>query len=310
MSAVAEFDRETESTSRPRPEAGTASEVVARAESRGSSLPSEEQLLDVLYEVLAHGVPERSALTREEVERLLHEHARAPKPIEELARFFEDHGLPFDASAYGADQELGELASGLLRQRSSLLVGFAAPEGPESLPVPAFGGVPPLPAMGAAESEPTGRHVLEARERDESEAAASVQRDLEAFEREQEAVRSVARLRTWAWAGACAALALLAAFSYSEWQALALERRLEQARMQQLSTDAALTKLEQRAEQLTGQLKQSEDDRHGLNARFDAILSEEARKRASEEEALERLLGSRYRKLRQKVAEEAAIAAP
>src|SRR5690349_20616076 len=83
-------------------------------------IPTEVQLLDVLYEVLAQGVPPKGNLRTEEVERFLHEHARNKKSVAEILQFFAQHNLPLHASQYGADAELRELASGLHRERAPL----------------------------------------------------------------------------------------------------------------------------------------------------------------------------------------------
>jgi hypothetical protein len=117
--------------------------------------PSEAQLLDVLYEMLAQGSPaHEGGLARADVERFLHEHARAPKPRAELLRFFDVHGLPTEASELSADRELGALARGLQRERSS-----RAP----SLPPPALAAVP------AAEGD-TGDDVGQSSDPDASSA--------------------------------------------------------------------------------------------------------------------------------------------
>jgi hypothetical protein len=205
-----------------------------------------------------------------------------------MVSFFEHHGLPLNPGEYGADRELCELASGLQRERRSLPPGFVGaepPQAPPTLPAPAF----PSSAR-SAEAPPlldevaTGRHRL--------------------------ASGQARWLRPFAWAGAIAVLALLSASLLSYQRASSLEARLEQARLQQRSADTALTKLEQRAVSLQGALKQSEAERELLTTRFEAIVAEEAKRRASEEQALEQVLGARYRKLRQKLVEEAVAATP
>ncbi|MDB4986488.1 MAG: hypothetical protein JWN04_1666, partial [Myxococcaceae bacterium] len=190
MSAVAELDRESESESERTgfssptpPDAASAdglvtgssesSGVSAKGGSPRSNVPTEEQLLDVLYEVLVQGVPPRSTLTREQVEQFLHQHARQTKPLGEMLAFFEQHGLPTDPGAYGADRELGELASGLQKERNSLLPGFGPVDAhePERLAQPLPQTLPPLvqaaapaavapasaPFVAALENEKTGR---------------------------------------------------------------------------------------------------------------------------------------------------------
>jgi hypothetical protein len=100
-------------------------------------------------------------------------------------------------------------------------------------------------------------------------------------------------------------LALGAGFALSYLRAGQLEQRLDQAHMQQRSTDVALTKLEQRAEALKGELKQSDQDRRAQQERFEAELAERAKVRAAEEQAVEKVLGVRYTKLRTKLTNEA-----
>lgn len=246
---------------------------------------SEEELLDVLYEVLAQGVPPRSSLTREEVERFLHEHAREPKPLGEMVRFFERHALPTQASAYGADQALGELADGLQKERASFAPGFLpAVEVAPPPAVPSATETGALRALAPAPEERTGKH----------------------------AAQRVDRRGQWLGYGmsVLVGLVLLAGFVFSYERSSSLEQRLEHARMQQRSTDAALTKLEQRAASLSGALARSEAERTAVQARLEATLSEQAKKRAAEEQTLERLFGPRYRSVREKVAREVASTTP
>ena len=311
MSAAAEVDRDSEPPDAPVPASATSSSSFDDASfdgamfvsgtgsssgRRGSAMPSEEQLLDVLYEVLAQGIPARSTLTQAEVETFLHQHARQTKPVAEMLAFFERHGLPTDASAYGSDRELVELASGLQKEHHSMLAGFgpmdAAPEPPTVppgvvvAPQPLTPSVAPLtmraPLIPAQDGELTGRHT-----------AAVV----------------VPAPRSLRWLGIVAAVLTIASvvtFALSYQRASSLEQRLDQARMQQRSTDAALTKLEQRAESLQGALKQSEQERHQQTWEFQTTLEEQAQRRATEELAIERVLGARYLKLRQKYAGQAA----
>ncbi|MDB4989971.1 MAG: hypothetical protein JWN04_5149, partial [Myxococcaceae bacterium] len=113
------------------------------------------------------------------------------------------------------------------------------------------------------------------------------------------------------WGVACAALlavAAMVAFALNYRRASTLEQRLDQARMQQRSTDVALTKLEQRAETLQGALKQSEAEHLQQTTQLKSTLEEQAKRRATEEQAVERLLGPRYLKLRQKYSDQAAVA--
>jgi hypothetical protein len=105
--------------------------------------------------------------------------------------------------------------------------------------------------------------------------------------------------------GVCLAFAaaLLATYRHAS----DLKLQLDQARMQQRTTDTALTGLEQRAEMLRGALAQSESQRQGLSARFDQFVSGEAQKRAAEEVALERLLGPRFQTLRDRALQQALL---
>lgn len=303
MSAAAEVDRDSDPPDAPIPASPTplyasldgavfASETGSFASKRGAATPTEEQLLDVLYEVLAQGIPPRSSLTQAEVETFLHQHARQTKPVGEMLAFFERHGLPTDASAYGSDRELVELASGLQKERHSMMPGFgpmdsapepagvapglaAAPQLSQSI-IPLS--VPLTNAPIALDAEITGRHAA------------------------QVAVPPPKSLR---WLGVVAAVMTagsVVTFALSYQRATSLEQRLDQARMQQRSTDAALTKLEQRAESLQGALKQSEQERHAQTTQFQTTLDEQAKRRATEELAIERVLGPRYLKLRQKYA--------
>ncbi|HEX5658560.1 MAG TPA: hypothetical protein VFX59_15260 [Polyangiales bacterium] len=272
MSAVAELDHQSN-------EAPTAASPGEPPE------PSEEQLLDVLYEVLATGPAPKSKLTRERVEQLLHEHARKAKPISEMVAFFKEHDLPLRSEEYGSDAELRELASGLQRERSSLVPGLllAEPEEPATLPPATVEAIRRETEVPAEDAESTGKH-----------AAVLV-------------AAPAKRLHWGVWAAAALLLlALGGGLAYGYLRSSQLENRLEQARMQQKSTDVALTKLEQRAETLQGELKQTESERRAQQARFEDELAAQTKKRATEELAVEKMLGVRYTKLRQKLANEAA----
>jgi hypothetical protein len=271
MSAVAELDHQTDDT----PHLATPHE----------GMPSEEQLLDVLYEVLATGPAPKSKLTREQVERFLHEHARKAKPISEMVSFFKEHDLPLvKPDEYGSDAELRELASGLQRERSSLVPGLllAEPEEPTTLPPATVEAIRRETQPPGDDAVSTGKHAA--------------------------VVVAVPVKKHWGvWAAAAAVLlALGGGLAFSYLRSSQLEGRLEQARMQQKSTDVALTKLEQRAETLQGELKQTESERRAQQARFEEELAAQAKKRATEELAVEKMLGVRYTKLRTKLANEAA----
>jgi hypothetical protein len=315
MSAVAELDRKTEpaETAEPASSSGSAetSGITAHGTFTGSTRreragsqpqPTEEQLLDVLYEVLVQGVPPRSTLTREEVETFLHQHARQTKPVSEMVAFFEQHDLPIDAGAYGADRELGELASGLQKERNSLLPGFGpvelAPE-PAQLAQPLPQTLPPAQQPAVALPLPTT-------------AEAPLEGEQTGRRPQPLAATHATGNRGLRWLAALAALivvASLTAFALDSRRARLLEQRLDQARMQQRSTDAALTKLEQRAESLQGALKQSEAERREQTSRLQTTLEAEAQRRATEQLAVEKVLGPRYSKLRQKLTDQAASAA-
>jgi hypothetical protein len=285
MTAVAELDRDDEPSRSP----------------SSPPTPSEEQLLDVLYEVLAQGVPPRSSLTREELERFLHEHAREAKPISEMLQFFELHSLPVDANEYGADRELGELASGLQKERSSLVPNYLGAELPQM--------AVPLPAVSAT--------ITAGHPRVESSStllsAASIPSEASRTGRRPAIVLAPPpshRVRWLAAAVLVAGLGLTAALVVSHERASQLETRLEQARAEQRGTDEALKKIEERAASLQGALKQSEEERRAAASRLETELAEEAKKRETEQLTLERLLGPRYKNVRQKLATEAVTAAP
>lgn len=282
MSAVAELDRQ----------ASPASDILSKGSPDstppgGELLPSEAQLLDVLYEILAQGPAPKSKLTRQQVERFLHEHARKTKPISEIVQFFKEHDLPVvQPDEYGSDRELLELASGLQRERTSLIPGFgmAGPEEPATLPPATLEAIRRETQPAVDEAVSTGKH-----------AAVTV------------AAEPGKRLHWAVWAvAALLLLALGAGLAISHMRATALEDKLDQARIQQKSTDFALTKLEQRAESLQGELKQSDLDRRTQQTRFEEELAAQAQQRATEERAVEKMLGVRYTKLRQKLSEEVA----
>lgn len=357
MTAVAGFDRDSDSSSlRPRaddprtagpsgPGAGPESDglivtgarvedgtstadaasIRSRADQRASpSSPSEDDLLDVLYEVLAQGVPPRSSLSREEVERFLHQHARERKPIAEMLAFFDRHGLPVDAGDYGADRELRALASGLQKERGSLIAGFGPshelvqPTAPTTEP-------PPAPVTAALVGQPGDTGSFAAVTPDFARSSEGAPRavpssapieDESTGRRLQLHTTSVtptapSKLRWLALVAAVLALALLGSvFVVNQQRAHELEQRLDQARMQQRSTDDALTKLEQRAETLQGALEQSEQEHRQEATRLQTNLEAEKQQRATEEMAVEKMLGPRYLKLRDKLTTEAAQTVP
>jgi hypothetical protein len=244
---------------------------------------SEEQLLDVLYEVLAHGTDPTKTLSRAEVERFLHAHARNRKPVAEILAFFSEHGLPLDAEADAADPELGELASGIHRERGpqGALFALQAQDEPE----------PPEQVSGDREllaDTPTSRNKL-AQTSLVAETSGMKPRAVEPSWADARAVR-------YAAAGLC--FLLVAGLAFSMRRSAALESELEAARMQQRSTDMALTTLEQRAEGLRAEVRRREQEQDALAQRFHAFVADQAKEQAAAESALKRLLGGRYDTLR------------
>jgi hypothetical protein len=246
--------------------------------------PTEVQLLDVLYEVLAQGVPPKGSLRTEDVERFLHEHARNKKSVSEILQFFGQHDLPIHASLYGADPELRELASGLHRERAPL-TAFTPDEGVSEL-------------RSASESGP----VLKIAQVETEDTAPRAQLIQLAPPRPRLA-------NAWlAFGGLFVVMggALLASVQYA--QSLRLE--LNQAHLQQRTTDTALTALEQRAEGLRESLDQSEWDRKNLSERFDSFIVGETQRQNAEAVALERILGKRFESMREKALQEAYLTSP
>jgi hypothetical protein len=247
--------------------------------------PSEEQLLDVLYEVLAQGVPPKGSLRSEDVERFLHEHARNKKSVADILQFFAQHDLPHHASQYGSDPELRELASGLHRERAPL-----APFTPEE-------SVSEL--RSAAESGPVLK-IAPVEAEDTSPRAQVIQVE----------VPTRSRWGRGRWAFAALFVVMGGALVGSVHNARGLRTELEQARLQQRTTDTALTALEQRAEVLRESLDQSEWDRKNLAERFDSFIVGETQRRNAEAAALERILGKRFENMREKALQEAYLTSP
>jgi hypothetical protein len=270
---------------------GTAREQNLVAAVPTEDAPTESQLLDVLYEVLAQGVPAKGRLTPEQVERFLHEHARSRKSVAEMLEFFEQHELPTEASAYGSDPELGELASGLHRERAPLSASFSLADELEG------------PERSANESGPMRK----------MDTPLAVEVEVDTRDATQRAVApmivSVPMQPSWVLPVACGVCVAFAAALLGTYRhAHDLNTQLNQARLQQRSTDVALSALEQRAETLRGALDQSETQRKALATRFDEFVFGEAQKRAAEEVALERLLGSRFQSLRDRALQQALVA--
>lgn len=260
--------------------------AAQKAPEPAQAVPTESQLLDVLYEVLAQGVPPKGDLTTEDVERFLHEHARNKKPVAEMLEFFQKHALPTDASDYGSDPALGELASGLHRERGPISATFNLDEGGDAQP------------RSASESGPV-RKIEPVAEVDTSPRARIG--EVAPQQRRGSFPMAVVSLASVLVLGG----ALFATYRHAQ----DLSAQLAQARMQQRTTDAALTTLEQRAEQLKSNLERSETDRQSLATRFDDFIVGEAQKRSAEETALERLLGKRFETLRDRALQEAMLKA-
>jgi hypothetical protein len=262
---------------------------AAREQSSTRPEPSEAQLLDVLYEVLAQGVPAKSALRREDVERFLHEHARNKKSVPQMLEFFSKHKLPWSASEYGADPELGELASGLSKDR--VLATFAPMEAEDT-------------ARRASASGPVLKMAAPPQEFAETESNA---RQPVEFVVAAPATRSLGALPKLAFG---LSVLLAAALIASVLHARGLSSELAEARLQQRGTDVALSALEARAETLQSSLTASENERRALGDRFDSFVVGEAQRRAAEETALERILGPRFETLRNKALQDAYLASP
>lgn len=260
-----------------------------------TATPTESQLLDVLYEVLAQGVPPKGTLTTEQVETFLHEHARNKKSVSEMLEFFRAHALPTDAGDYGADPALGELANGLHRERGPISATFNLDEGANAQPHSASESGPVRKLEPVAEVDTSPRARL-----------SSLARPGARFD-----VELAPQPKRGSWTMAAISLASVVVLggalfaTYRHAQDLGVQ--LAQARMQQRTTDAALTTLEQRAEALKSNLARSEGDRQTLATRFDDFIAGEAQQRLAEETALERLLGKRFETLRDKALQEARL---
>lgn len=237
----------------------------------GADSVSEGQLLDVLYEILAQGGDGHGDASADDVERFLHEHARAPKSLEQMRAFFQQHGLSTDPSSYSSDPELEEVASGLHRERSPASVIMPVEHEPEPVTAPARQFAPPS-MENDFEDEISGVITRSARMPSKPSA------------RPRWVVGSVLAL---------VATGFLAVYLRAEH----LEDELSQARLRQQTTAAALTQLEQRAGSLSESLTASETQRGQLNQQFDAYVATQNEERARDQAVLERLLGTRYRKL-------------
>jgi hypothetical protein len=99
-------------------------------------------------------------------------------------------------------------------------------------------------------------------------------------------------------AAAALGFLLVSGLAFSMRHGTALESELHAARLQQRSTDAALTALEQRAERLRSEVARREQEQQALAQRFHAFVADQAKEQAAAESALKRLLGARYDTLR------------
>jgi hypothetical protein len=250
---------------------------VAQREERAGETVTEEQLLDVLYEIMAQGVDPTARLSIEEVERFLHEHARQKKPLAELMGFFARHGLSRDPADYAADPDLDELAGGLQRARGPSSTMILLEDPPESEPP-------------EAQTGPIARPVVQ----ETSGLKAVVTRP------------AAPPLRWQPIALAVAAVAVLGLLGMSALRSRELSQDLAEARLQQKTTDLALSALERRAEELNSALGQSEAARRQLTERVETFMDEGARQHAAESQALTRLLGPKYDALRSRNLEAAA----
>jgi hypothetical protein len=254
---------------------------------------SEEQLLDVLYEVLAQGTDPGEKLTRGEVESFLHAHARSKKPVSEILAFFAQHRLPLDAEAYAADPALGQLASGIHRERgpSSSLFAIEQVE-------------PPDDAGEARETladTPTNRNKLPV-----VPMAAPMAAETSGLK--ARATPPWADARALRYAALGFGFVLVAGLALSMRHSAALESELQAARLQQRTTDSALTALEQRAEGLRAEVARREQEQQQLSQRFHEFVADQAKEQAAAESALKSLLGARYDTLRMRaLAAETAV---
>ncbi|MGD8863684.1 MAG: hypothetical protein PVI30_26955 [Myxococcales bacterium] len=109
-----------------------------------------QQMQDVLYDILATGMdPEQDDVPVEEIERFLHEHARAAKSGAEFRAFFERHGLSLRLADVDAPAppslSLPPLPAPVSAPVLQLPVQQEPPGGPEQQMVP------PTPALPQAQ---------------------------------------------------------------------------------------------------------------------------------------------------------------
>jgi hypothetical protein len=262
--------------------------VSAREEPEAAE-PSEAQLLDVLYEVLAQGVPPKGPLRTEDVERFLHEHARSKKSVPQMLEFFSKHKLPLSANDYGADPQLGELASGLHKDRT--INTFAPLEAEDT-------------ARRASQSGPVLKLAVPPVEIEDTPSRPRRPVEIVVAAAPEKPVGLLPKVAFGLSALLGLALVVTIVHAYG------LSNELQQARLQQRSTDVALSALEARAETLQSSLTGSENERKALGDRFDTFVLGESQKRMAEEVALERILGPRFENLRNKALQDAFLASP
>ena len=267
--------------------------LAERERDRVAPYPSEAQLLDVLYEVLAQGLPapadvQDGALSRADVERFLHEHARTPKPREELLRFLSVHGLPVEPSEVSADHELALLARGLQRAQRSA-----------SLPAPTLPGTPspddvtPLSeearaAFEEVEDETTSPRIVVPRPSGQPMAPAA----------RPASPRTMIAL-------ALAAVALAVALLLSQARTTGLREQLALARTARAMVEQREASLRTEVQRLRTELETRRQERARTEAERvarDEAQAAAAQRYAAETGALERALGPRYRVARQQLA--------
>lgn len=269
--------------------------LAERERDRVAPYPSEAQLLDVLYEVLAQGLPapadvQDGALSRADVERFLHEHARTPKPREELLRFLSVHGLPVEPSEVSADHELALLARGLQRAQRSA-----------SLPAPM------LPVVLDEDDDASGDEVENEATSPRLVAPAFLAQPLPAI-----GVRSLRTIRRLprAWIALCAVvLGLAVVLLLSHLHAERLAARLATAQAGRRFAEQRESHLRAEVQRLRSELAARGRERDDATAQLRAELAARdqayavaAARYAAETSALEHAFGPRHRLARRQLA--------
>lgn len=271
-------------------ERGDESDTRATPNEGPSEVPSEAQLLDVLYELLAQGINPRTSPSRAEVEQFLHEHARERKSEEEMLCFFTLHGLPTDASAIGADVRVSELAAGLQRERGSVPPRGEPASERDSHPSLTRPRVPREADDDVGDDEITAQRTMP---RPPASAAASV---------------SVSAMRgqlvmPLAMMAVAATLGLSAAFYLTHQRASALELELSAARDAERAAAGVRGQLEQTAERLQRALDESERALRAEASRAERAHAEQEKRRRLENLALQRVLGPHYNVVKRRLDE-------